>query len=86
MRSLLSSKETAHLRAVLAFSIIVLGILLAYYYPIYGLGRVYYTSDHSLYFEPFARFIGESYKQMRLPLWNPYVYTGMPQIAVPSPG
>lgn len=32
------------------------------------------------------RFIGESLRKGEIPLWNPYCYCGMSQIAIPSPG
>lgn len=59
--------------------------LLVHYWPFLFQGRCYASSDHHLFFEPFCRFIGDSYKQGQLPLWNPYLYFGMPQIALPSP-
>ena len=31
-------------------------------------------------------FADDGYRQGRLPLWNPYLYCGMSQLAVPSPG
>jgi hypothetical protein len=68
------------------FTLTTGAILLAYYFPLLWQGLSFYASDHNFYFEPFARFIGESYRKLNVPLWNPYVYCGMPQIAVPSPG
>jgi hypothetical protein len=73
--------------ASLTLFILVTGaILVAYYFPLLAQGMSFYASDHNYYFEPFARFIGDSYRNFSVPLWNPYVYSGMPQIAVPSPG
>lgn len=66
----------------LAFLIV---LLLAHYYPFLFAGRVFVSSDHHLFFEPFCRFIGDAYRHGRLPLWNPYLYLGMPQFALPSP-
>jgi hypothetical protein len=57
-----------------------------YYSPLLFCGREYYASDHTFYFEPFTRVIAEAYRQGHLPLWNPYCYAGMPQLANPSPG
>lgn len=48
--------------------------------------RTYFVSDHTFFFEPFSKFIGERLRQGQLPLWNPYLYCGMSQVAVPSPG
>lgn len=48
---------------------------------------VFFSANHVLYFEPMARFVGEALHEGRIPLWNPYCYSGMPQIAnlTPSP-
>ncbi len=62
---------------------ILLGI---FYAPVLFFDRDFFTSDHSFYFEPFAKIIAWGYSQGHLPLWNPYCYCGMPQIANPSPG
>lgn len=43
-------------------------------------------SDHTYYFEPFSSFIADGFRRGHLPLWNPYMYCGMAQDAVPSPG
>ncbi|MBS1992709.1 MAG: hypothetical protein JSS83_19460 [Cyanobacteria bacterium SZAS LIN-3] len=68
-----------------SFALVAL-LLMAYYAPVLFFGRELFVSDHTFYFEPFARLIAESYQHGRLPLWNPYNYCGMPQIANPSPG
>ncbi|MCC7528050.1 MAG: hypothetical protein IT342_05985 [Candidatus Melainabacteria bacterium] len=67
------------------FMAFLIALLLAYYYPFLFAGRVYVSSDHHLFFEPFCRFIGDAYRHGRLPLWNQYLYFGMPQFALPSP-
>lgn len=64
----------------------LLVVLLARYGCIIFGGANFYLSDSSLYFEPLCRFIGDAISHGRLPLWNPYSYCGMPQIAIPSPG
>lgn len=48
--------------------------------------KVFHIADHTYYFEPFTKFISSALASYRLPLWNPYIYCGMPQAAVPSPG
>lgn len=63
----------------------ILVLLLANYWPFLFGGRNYVSSDHHLFFEPFCRLIGDAYKHLRLPLWNPWLYLGMPQFALPSP-
>src|SRR5579884_1226321 len=56
-----------------------------FYYPWLTNRQAYYQSDLTYYFQPFTEFIVNAYRHGKLPLWNPYLYTGMPQIAVPSP-
>lgn len=60
--------------------------LVAYYFPVLVGSRCFFLSDHCFYFQPLADFIGERFKLFKLPLWNPYMHAGMPQLAVPSPG
>jgi hypothetical protein len=60
--------------------------LVWFYYPWLSGAQAFYQSDLAYYFEPFCRFICDSFRQGRLPLWNPYLYCGMAQVAVPSPG
>jgi hypothetical protein len=67
------------------FAALLVTPLLVHYWPFLFQGRCYASSDHHLFFEPFCRFIGDSYKLGQLPLWNPYLYFGMPQLALPSP-
>ncbi|HIA52051.1 MAG TPA: hypothetical protein EYN91_08215 [Candidatus Melainabacteria bacterium] len=69
----------------LFFFVAILTLLLVHYYPFLFAGRTYVSSDHHLFFEPFCRYIGDAYAHWRLPLWNPFLYFGMPQFALPSP-
>lgn len=69
-----------------AFSLTLLAVLAAFYYPYLSGQRSYYLSDLTYYYEPLSRFIGEALAQNRLPLWNPYCYCGMSQIAISAPG
>jgi len=68
------------------FSLTLLGLLIAFYYPFLSGEKSFYLSDLTYYYEPFSRFIGEALAHNRLPLWNPYCYCGMAQIALPVPG
>ncbi|MBS1953736.1 MAG: hypothetical protein JST89_06115 [Cyanobacteria bacterium SZAS-4] len=77
-----SNHRLAALVLLLLLSIPLLGF--------YGLTlsgqKTFFIADHTYYFEPITNFIGTALAAHRLPLWNPYIYCGMPQIAVPSPG
>jgi hypothetical protein len=61
-------------------------LLVLFYWRFLSGQQSFYQADLTFYFQPFTTFIAESYRAGRLPLWNPYLYTGMSQIAVPSPG
>lgn len=69
-----------------AFAGLLFILLLGYYFPFIFLGRQFYFSDLTYYFEPFMRFFRQCLAEGHLPLWNPYMYCGMAQAAVPSPG
>jgi hypothetical protein len=74
------------LKTLSIFIMSLLVLLAAFYWPWLSGQQSFYQSDLSFYFEPFVRFICDGYRQGRLPMWNPYLYGGMSQVAVPSPG
>jgi hypothetical protein len=74
------------LRSLLPVALIYLLLLLPEFWPFLFQGKALYQGDIFLYFEPVLRYIGESLKHGRLPLWNPLVCNGVPQIAIISPG
>lgn len=61
-------------------------LLIGFYFPWLVGQQSYFKSDLTYYFQPFTDFIAEGFRAGRMPLWNPYVYCGMSQAAVPSPG
>lgn len=67
------------------FAIAIILPLLVHYAPFLFAGNIYISSDHQLFFKPFSEFIGNAYRHGKLPLWNPFLYLGMPQIALASP-
>lgn len=70
----------------LTFSLLLAMLLVAFYFPWIAGFQAYFKSDLTYYFQPFSEFIANAWKEGRLPLWNPYLYCGMAQAAVPSPG
>jgi len=68
------------------FCLGLLLILVVFYFPWLANQQSFYLCDITYYFEPFCRFLGAALREARLPLWNPLCYTGMPQMAIPSPG
>lgn len=73
-------------KLVVAYFILLTTLLVAFYWPELNRHADYYMSDHVFYFQPFVSYIGERLRRGEWPLWNPYLYCGMSQIAVPSPG
>ena len=73
-------------RGCLAFLLAALAALVAFYYPFLSGQRSFYLSDITCYFEPLCAYLGSALRQYTLPTWNPGCYSGMAQIAVPSPG
>ena len=74
------------LRLVILLGLFCFAGLLFYYWPMLSGAADVYFSDLTYFFEPFCRFVRKSYEQGILPLWNPLIFAGMPQIAMPSPG
>lgn len=81
----LSERKGEIVSLLVCFVALVLA-LTAFYFPLLAEGREYFVSDHTYFFEPFARLIKEAWLAQRPPLWNPYIYCGSPQLANPSPG
>lgn len=81
----LSERKGEIVSLLVCFVALVLA-LTAFYFPLLAEGREYFVSDHTYFFEPFARLIKEGWLAQRVPLWNPYIYCGSPQLANPSPG
>ncbi len=75
-----------HRSAAVVLCLLLLLFLSGYYALLLTGQRTFFIADHCYYFEPFTNFIGSALAAGRLPLWNPYLYCGMPQSAVPSPG
>lgn len=70
--------------------LIVAGLVVcasAWFAGIFAGHNLFFSANHVLYFEPLSRYIGEALREGRIPLWNPYCYSGMSQIAnlTPSP-
>lgn len=64
-----------------------ISVLLVFYYsPVLFGGADYFMSDISYFFQPFCHFMAQCLKAGRTPFWNPYMYCGMSQVAIPSPG
>lgn len=74
------------IRELAPFALTLFVILAGFYFPWLTGQRSFYLSDITYYFEPFLRFIGDALRKGELPLWNPYCYCGMSQVAIPSPG
>lgn len=70
---------------LIAFSLLIAAVLLAFYFPWLAGDKEFFYKDATEFFEPLCKFIGESLAKGRVPLWNPYSYCGMSEIAISSP-
>ncbi len=61
-------------------------LILGFFYAPYLLGhRCFFYTDTTFFLEPHARFLSAALKSGQIPLWNPFNYCGMPQIAITFP-
>lgn len=70
---------------MIRYLILQLALLLIFYSPWLFGGRSFFFEDVTHFFEPLCQFIGESLRNGHFPLWNPYSYCGMSQLAITSP-
>ncbi|CAN5153064.1 hypothetical protein BH10CYA1_BH10CYA1_30700 [soil metagenome] len=85
-RQLLFRCASNHRLAALMLLVLLSIPLFCFYAQTLFGAKTFFIADHTYYFEPFTNFIGKALAAHKLPLWNPYIYCGMPQAAVPSPG
>jgi hypothetical protein len=62
--------------------ILTLGL---FYAPYLSGHRCFYYTDTTFFLEPQAQFLSTALKSGQIPLWNPFNYCGMPQVAVTFP-
>jgi ABC-type thiamin/hydroxymethylpyrimidine transport system permease subunit len=70
---------------LIRYLILQLVLLLVFYSPWLFGGRSFFFEDVTHFFQPLCTFIGESLRSGHFPLWNPYSYCGMSQLAITSP-
>ncbi|MDX2105943.1 MAG: YfhO family protein [Candidatus Melainabacteria bacterium] len=76
------TKESKNL-LLLSGSILV--FLVIFYWPYLSGQGSFFLSDATFWLEPQAKYLRDSIWSGRFPLWNPWNYCGMPQIAIPFP-
>jgi hypothetical protein len=62
----------------------LLGAALAFYYPLVFLGRALVDYDAFVYFYPQRVFLAHSLLAGQVPLWDPYLFLGVPFLANPQ--
>ena len=65
----------------ITFITVLLAILVVFFSPILFTLRSYYIRDITYIFHPWKTLVAEMLQRGELPLWNPYVYSGMPLMA-----
>ncbi|GIV80021.1 MAG: hypothetical protein KatS3mg050_4415 [Litorilinea sp.] len=58
--------------------------VLALYHPLLFTNRVLASGDILLYFYPYRDYAAASLRQGQIPLWNPYIFLGVPFLANPQ--
>lgn len=81
-----NEKSPASKKPLLFFALAQTIVLLVFYYPWLSGSATYFFRDLTHYIEPFALFTGEAMSKLRLPLWNPWCYCGMPQMSISVQG
>jgi hypothetical protein len=59
----------------------LLAVIVGVYYPLAIQGRVLASLDAEAYFYPNAAFLAAGLRAGRIPLWNPYLFAGVPFLA-----
>ncbi|RLC79653.1 MAG: hypothetical protein DRJ03_23095, partial [Chloroflexi bacterium] len=73
-------KSPNHLRDLLAVALLWM-LVLAFFYQIALAGRVLAGGDIFTYFYPYWAEATRAIRAARLPLWNPYLFMGVPFLA-----
>ncbi len=60
------------------------GFVLLLFYPLLFTNRVLASGDILHYFYPYRAYASESLRAGRIPLWNPYIFAGVPFLANPQ--
>lgn len=72
-------------KLLLPYLLAQFSLLLVFYWEFLVGSKQFFIRDLGNFFEPLCRFISREIAQGRFPLWNPYAYCGMSQIAITSP-
>jgi hypothetical protein len=68
---------------LVAAGLLALFVLLLYF-PLLFTNRVLASGDILLYFYPYREYASAALREGRLPLWNPYIFLGVPFLANPQ--
>jgi len=66
-------------------SLIVLGLLILIFFPQLFLGKALFYRDLSIQDYPLTMYVIDTIKNGQFPLWNPYLFSGFPQMASLQP-
>ena len=69
-----------------AYLLVQFLILVVFYFPWLSNRETYFFRDLTHFIEPLAKFTGGSMRQLEMPLWNPWLYCGMPQVGLSLQG
>jgi len=72
-----------HRTHLVAGAILALFSMLLYYHLLFT-NRVLANGDILFYFYPYRDYVAEILRSGRIPLWNPYIFSGVPLLANPQ--
>lgn len=78
-----NSSRSRRVSDLMAFAVLAFIAAVVCWPWLFG-GQSFYGGDFSAYFWPNAHFTGSSLREGILPLWNPYLLSGTPQISNPQ--
>jgi hypothetical protein len=81
-----NTSEQKHSIEIVAYLLVQFVILVVFYFPWLSNRETYFFRDLTHFIEPLARFTGGSMRQLEMPLWNPWLYCGMPQVGLSLQG
>src|SRR5581483_8032505 len=78
-----ASRRTLLPQPLLALFILAL-LAIAFYWDVLFTNRAIFPWDAFDFFYPLLSYVHEELQQLRMPLWNPYLFGGFPIIADPE--
>lgn len=79
-----SNGSQLHIYAAIVAALLLACFVAILYYPLLFTNRVLANGDILLYFYPYRDYAAAALREGRIPLWNPYIFNGVPFLANPQ--